>query len=482
MTTGEFTAEDWVERLTRALAELATAQERYRDEIAWQRQQRTHVEREILQQSAFDHPSYDLQMFYWYASRKGRDFGEHHGPLRAALAEVQRVLATHPAWAGLMDPSDDRGEIRIRILNKGGLVTLSGMIGGLMARGMEVPEDGFRVAAAELNALLGSDEDLQRAPGPGYLSVGYHVVLFYGLRVTRKVSLPGNIVIMPFEQLDAFVDEEVLQNVVPSVISHHRQKSVGALVQPFRWKPEFRNRDDDSTPALDWGGSFFKDAEDFVELLAMFHTASAICLATIPYCIHRTASYLLGQPHYHGSYQWGRSAQSFDSLTESTDLSLDALNEASEAFEGRQSANYQYCVPIIARLAEALARSGRFQTDDKILDVAIALERMYELEGGEISFKLKTRAASFLETSTDGRRRVFQDIEKFYDVRSGIVHKRKKPPSAETRADAFTRGFEVARRSVVKLLRDGPPQDWNEMVIAGIEPSPPKPQGGEGTT
>ena len=51
---------------------------------------------------------------------------------------------------------------------------------------------------------------------------------------------------------------------------------------------------------------------------------------------------------------------------------------------------------MIAWLAEALARTGRFQADDKILDVAIALERMYELDRSEISFKLKTRAACFL--------------------------------------------------------------------------------------
>lgn len=50
MTTGEFAATDWVERLARALAELATTQEWYRDEIDRQRQQRTHVEREMLQQ------------------------------------------------------------------------------------------------------------------------------------------------------------------------------------------------------------------------------------------------------------------------------------------------------------------------------------------------------------------------------------------------------------------------------------------------
>ena len=116
--------------------------------------------------------------------------------------------------------------------------------------------------------------------------------------------------------------------------------------------------------------------------------------------------------------------------------------------------------------------------------MAIALERMYELEGGEISFKLKARAACFLETSTESRARVFQDVEQLYNARSAIVHKRKskKRSAAEAKHEAFAKGFAVARRSVVKLLREGPPSDWNTLVIAGTEPSAPKPGNGEGTT
>ena len=41
MITGDFMAEDWIERLAGALAELATTQERYRDEFDQQHQRRT---------------------------------------------------------------------------------------------------------------------------------------------------------------------------------------------------------------------------------------------------------------------------------------------------------------------------------------------------------------------------------------------------------------------------------------------------------
>ena len=89
-------------------------------------------------------------------------------------------------------------------------------------------------------------------------------------------------------------------------------------------------------------------------------------------------------------------------------------------------------------------RSGPFQTGDTILAVAMALERRDELEGGAIRLELKTRAAWFLETGTEDRIRVCWDIGEFYDGQSAIVHKRKKPPSAEVKNAAFTQGCEMA--------------------------------------
>ena len=48
MTTAEFTAKDWVERLAGALTELATTQERYRNEFDRQRRQRVRSEGDLF--------------------------------------------------------------------------------------------------------------------------------------------------------------------------------------------------------------------------------------------------------------------------------------------------------------------------------------------------------------------------------------------------------------------------------------------------
>ena len=468
MTTADLTTEDWVERLAQALTELATTQGRYRAEL-------NQIERELSQGGGFDHPSDVLSDFYSLAcAGKGRYYAGEYGPLCAALAEVRSVLTAHPALAevrgmpavhparvDLVAPPEPRDDIWIQILSHGYRGSLSSMIARLIVHRREGPDGGLRRAAAELDRLLAPRGNPDQSPLPDDLSVGYHVALFHGLRVGEPVPLAGDMTILPFEQWGTFVSERILQDFAPTLIRDNLREFVGALVQPFRWKPEFRRRAGGPSPRLDGGRSFFAEAQAFVELLALFHAVPVTCLAMIPYCIHRTASYLLGDSHHNSSYQWGHSARSFDIFAESTELSVDALAEASKAFGYRHSPHYQYCAPIIARMAEALARSGRFQTDDKILDVAIALERMYEDERDRsaIGLKLGTRAASFLETGTEGQERVLQNVQEFYNVRSAIVHKRKKPPSVAVKEQAFTKGFKVARRSVVKLLRDGPPQD-----------------------
>ena len=55
-------------------------------------------------------------------------------------------------------------------------------------------------------------------------------------------------------------------------------------------------------------------------------------------------------------------------------------------------------------------------------------------------------------------------------MRSKIVHPAKKEMSAERRREAFTKGFDIARRTLFKLLREGAPGNWDELVVAGTAP------------
>ena len=92
---------------------------------------------------------------------------------------------------------------------------------------------------------------------------------------------------------------------------------------------------------------------------------------------------------------------------------------------------------------------------------------MYELEGGELSHKMRTRVAWFVGTDAESRAREFKAVKEFYDSRSAIVHGWKKQAPVEKRHEAFAKGFDLARRSLVRFLREGPPGDWDALVVEG---------------
>lgn len=91
---------------------------------------------------------------------------------------------------------------------------------------------------------------------------------------------------------------------------------------------------------------------------------------------------------------------------------------------------------------------------------------MYVLDEGKIGHKLRSRASRFLETDESSRERIRESVRELYDVRSDIVHNRFDRLSPERIHSAFGKGFDIARRSVFKLLREVPPEDWS--TLAGV--------------
>ena len=127
---------------------------------------------------------------------------------------------------------------------------------------------------------------------------------------------------------------------------------------------------------------------------------------------------------------------------------------------------------VVSRLSRSLLRTGKLGAEDKILDVAIALELMYKLDRQEHRYKLGTRASCFLEESCQKRVETFGKVTKFHDVRSAVVHDDKKKienPDAyyQDLNEQFDEGFDLARRTLFKLLREGRSLDWNELVLSG---------------
>ena len=62
---------------------------------------------------------------------------------------------------------------------------------------------------------------------------------------------------------------------------------------------------------------------------------------------------------------------------------------------------------------------------------------------------------------------VKESVQEFYDVRSDIVHNRLNRLTPGRVQAAFRDGFDIARRTLFKMLREGRPEDWNASGNAG---------------
>ena len=460
-------AGDWIDRLVRALCRLAEAQEPYLQKY-WEQNPRVHVVSVGRGGKAAAFPPDDLRNLYAMACHSNV-FGEeeYYAPLCSVLDPVRNIMRSHPTLARVASPIIGRDEFCMEILNISNLTSPADLIAGLMARAAELSGDRFRTAAAELNALLTPAAEGGPAGVLGGLDVGYDAVLFYGLTLKERIDVVDGMVILPFEQMQGVVDKSLVEELAPPGAGFNGCRSVGAVVRPFRWRPAFRRIGYERDLAVKNPGPFFRKAWIFLELLAVAHATPVLCLATLAHCIDRSAGRLLGIADHRSSLNRGRSAQEFDGFDETPGLVSEALAEAREAFENRKSERYEEIAPIVGRLAEALARDGRFAHQDSILDVAIALERMYVLDEGKISHKLRNRASRYLGTDSKSRERIKESVEEFYNVRSDIVHSRTLKGTVSKNRVVFAKGFDVARRSVFKLLREGRPDDWNKLVVAG---------------
>lgn len=465
MTFSGFSAKDWIDRLTPALSNLAIVQVPYLEEYCRQNPSVLTVDAEQgVESAAF--PLDDLRLLFSMVHHRNiRGEAENKAALHEALDPVRYILRSHPTIARVVSPIIGQDEFWMEILNSGGLTCTTDLIAGLMARASELSGDRFRTAAAELNGLLGSVPVESPGPVPGELDAGYDAVLFYGLTFKEPIDITEGIVVLPYKQVRRFVDKRLVDELAPKAAGFHGWQSLGAVVRPFRWRPAFQRTGSlrDRVPRKP--GSFFQEALVFLDLLAVAHAAPVPHLAFMTDHIDRSAGRLLGLANHKGNHRLGRSAQSFDGFDLCPEPAPKALDEAKEAHKNRTSKRYARVAKTVSRLSDALVMDGRFSDEDRIVKVAIALEQMYDLPQGKISRELRNRASLYLGVDSASREWIRKSVNEFYSARSSIVHSRSSNVPSQTISEAFDKGFDIARRTLFKMLREGPPKNWGEVTL-----------------
>ena len=469
MTSAEFDAGGWIERLASALRRLSEKQGRWLLEYCEQ-QPDAQVVTGGRSRADRNFPLDDLRGLYAevrYSKRWGSE--AHYAPLRAVLDPARYALLSHPtlARAAVAGRIVGDNDFWIRILNSGTSISAGDLIAGLMARGAELSGDRFRAAARELNAFLSPAGDGEAASVLGSLDEGCDAMLFYGLAVTERIEVADGMAMLPFGQARRFVDMDLVEKLAPAGAVFRGWRSAGAMVRPFRWRPVFRPAGDVNEPGTESPGPFFEEARLFLDLLAVSHAAPVQPLANLSDCIDRSASRLLGQESHGPGFYQSWPAQGFDGFGECPVPRPEALQEARQAFDNRESAHYERLAPFVGRLAAALARTGRFAGDARVLEIGIVLEGMYELPEGRLSRALRNRVSEFLGTDAESRARIRESVKAFHDARSNIAHSRSDKVTPFTSGAAFVTGFDLARRSLFKLLREGRPEAWDKLAVAG---------------
>ena len=467
MMVEKFSAGDWIDRLAGALPGLAAAQEPY---LSGYREIRAFLP-VIPGVDDGGPPAVRVEELgeLYARARHSHLLGEEarYAALNAALDPVRHILLRHPTIARVVGPIIGRDNFYMRVLNSGGSTSPADLAAGLMARAAEHSGDRLRKAAGELHAFLVSAGEEDAPALPDGLDRGYDVVLFHGPIVKERIDVAEDVALLPFEEVRAFVDEELVFELAPPGAGFHRFQSVGAAARTYRWRPAFHRAGYERGLDSHDPGPFFHRARTFLQLLGVAHAAPVLPLAELSHRIDRSAGRLLGKGKQSPGFYRSWPAKGFDGFDECPVLRPEALAEAKEAFENRAGERYRRMAPVVGRLAEALARNGPFAVADRILDVGIALERMYVLDEGKIGRKLRNRASGFLGTDAESRERIRESVREFYDARSDIVHNRLHKVSPERVQAAFGKGFDIARRSLFRLLREGPPEDWSTLGCGG---------------
>ena len=456
----EFHLEDWIERLAKMLPALAQVQGPYLREY----QERHASAIDLRDGKPPPFPLDDLRLLYDEVRNAGFwGLEAHYAPLRAALDPVRYALLAHPVLerVAVIGRVIGENDFWMRILGSGSQVSPGVLIAGLMARAAELPDDRIRRPLRELNAFLSPAGDGAAAEVLGSLDEACDVFLFHGLSLPERIEVEDGMRLLPYSELLRFVDEDLVRDFAPSGAGFHGWRAVGAVVRPFRWRPEFRRRGSMNEPMEPPPPPFFREAAALLDLLAVSHATRIAPLATLSDRIDGSASRLLGRETQSPGFYRSWSAEGVSGFDECPAINAEALAEALEAFGCRKSARYERMAPIVTRLSEALARDGRFATADRVQDVAMALERMYVLDENNIGRKLRGRSARLLGTDAASQKRIRDTVRELYDVRSDIVHNRLYRLTPERVHSAFVNGFDIARQSLFKLLREGPPGEWN---------------------
>ena len=114
------------------------------------------------------------------------------------------------------------------------------------------------------------------------------------------------------------------------------------------------------------------------------------------------------------------------------------------------------------------SKAGEYP-NDKIVDLGIALEALYVTRKDRIERQLCYRGPRYLEENEKLWENLEAEFKAIYDYRSGVLHNRDLDEEVTIGtqtvpiSDLVTRGEDLCRQSILKIMKDGKYPDWNTL-------------------
>lgn len=394
--------------------------------------------------------------------------------------EVTSVLHEHPVLERVWSKSGSHDAFHWEGAFGGSHCDLTSFVGNLAKSSVKL--GGERVATMLHRFLVAGEHTRLHA---------HEITVLHGLIVGERIDLGSGAYLAPYEEGRSrfgLPDEpERLGEMSKHLGRFNRSPSRAVLVRPVAWGPGIapcdcptgKNRSPNlkyrfpGRYSIDSWERFFSDQAVLIDLLSVATRSKLVSCINF----HVFPSWMRAlDPNF--QFQNPRSGYSmFDVWPEDRHLSKETAARFVELAHGWFSypdTKRRVIELVIRRIVASFGpAAGKFGIEERILDVAIALEIMYgPFDGGEISHKLRTRAAWLLGASPGDRISVAEDMKAFYNARSSVVH-------GSTNADreklqrAFPIGRELARSTLTALLVKGPIADWDRLVVSG-DPSDTK--------
>lgn len=386
-----------------------------------------------------------------------RQFNESHLGVDTDPAEASTILREHPLIKlGLEDSGKAEG-LQFSILNRIFHLSLKSLVSSLAKLSVK---EGGEEAARRLHRFLST--------GANASVPAHEITVFHGLVVKERIDLGTGTYLAPYEH--ARVEFNLPEEPEPGPESSYPNAAV--IVRNLSYGPCVAPDDDDSgLPQMQVAyrfptnyridlESWFNDSKLLVDLLSI--AARVSLLSRTRYV--RLAKWIEEiDPNFAFGTRDSRGSIS-DMWPKGRDLSKDdvdafvALSRGWGAYAGKPDAMNL----AIRRLAGSFSRpGGRFGEEDRILDVAIALEVFY---GGTTGRKLAPRAAGLIGKSVAEQKRIYNQAKHFYKVRSRIVHPKKSMPTLDQLYKQLEKGRDLACRTLASLLKRDTPVQWVDVM------------------